>query len=135
MLINHHAMAHIITISLDAGMLAEIERAGREMGFSGRSEIIRAGMRMLLADGKERERLKGKINSVLVLIHDRKAEDAVTKIKHEFEDIIYTQIHNHLRQGKCLELFILEGDAERVRRLVNLFQTTRKMEYVKLIVA
>jgi len=135
MLNNHPVMAHIIAISLNGDMLEEIERAEREMGFSGRSEIIRAGVRMLLADGKERERLKGKINSVLVLIHDQRAEDAVTKIKHEFEDIIDTQIHNHLRQGRCLELFILEGDAERVRRLVNLFQTTRKMEYVKLIVA
>ncbi|MCK4733836.1 MAG: hypothetical protein KAT65_15385, partial [Methanophagales archaeon] len=31
-------------------------------------------------------------------------------MKHEFEDIISTQIHNHLREDKCLEVFILEGD-------------------------
>ena len=65
----------------------------------------------------------------------QKAEDAVTEIKHEFEDIISTQIHNHLREDKCLEVFILEGDAARIKELVRLFQITGKMDYVKLIVA
>jgi CopG family nickel-responsive transcriptional regulator len=45
---------------------------------------------------------------VLLLIHAQHVEDAVTAIKHEFEDIIHTQIHNHLREDKCLEVFILE---------------------------
>jgi len=55
-------------------------------------------------------------------------EDTVTAIKHEFEDIISTQIHNHLREDKCIEVFILEGDAARINDLVRLFLTTRKMD-------
>jgi len=62
-------------------------------------------------------------------------EDVVTEIKHEFEDIISTQIHNHLREDKCLEVFILEGDAARIKQLLRLFQTSGKMDYVKLIIA
>ena len=90
---------------------------------------------MLLADNKEKEALEGWLNSVLLLIHAQKVEDTVTEVKHEFEDIISTQIHNHLREDKCLEVFILEGDAARIKQLVKLFRTSGRMDYVKLIVA
>ncbi|MEA2000118.1 MAG: CopG family ribbon-helix-helix protein [Euryarchaeota archaeon] len=125
----------IISISLNDKLLTEIDQLQKELGFSGRSEVIRAGARMLLADNREKEKLEGRLNSVLLLIHTQKVEDTVTAIKHEFEDIISTQIHNHLREDKCIEVFILEGDAARIKDLVRLFQTTRKMDYVKLIVA
>ena len=125
----------IISISLNDKLLTEIDQLQKELGFSGRSEVIRAGARMLLADNREKEKLEGRLNSVLLLIHAQKVEDTVTAIKHDFEDIINTQIHNHLRDDKCIEVFILEGDAARINDLVRLFQTTRKMDYVKLIVA
>ena len=125
----------IISISLNDKLLTEIDQLQKELGFSGRSEVIRAGARMLLADNREKEKLEGQLNSVLLLIHTQKVEDTVTAIKHEFEDIISTQIHNHLREDKCIEVFILEGDAARINDLVRLFLTTRKMDYVKLIVA
>jgi len=125
----------IISISLNDKLLTEIDQLQKELGFSGRSEVIRAGARMLLADNKDKEKLDGWLNSVLLLIHSQKVEDTVTAIKHEFEDIISTQIHNHLREDKCIEVFILEGDAARINDLVRLFLTTRKMDYVKLIVA
>ena len=125
----------IISISLNDKLLTEIDQLQEELGFSGRSEVIRAGARMLLADNKDKEKLDGWLNSVLLLIHSQKVEDTVTAIKHEFEDIISTQIHNHLREDKCIEVFILEGDAARINDLVRLFLTTRKMDYVKLIVA
>ncbi|NAS88277.1 nickel-responsive regulator 1 [ANME-1 cluster archaeon AG-394-G21] len=125
----------IISISLTDEILNEIDRLQKELGFSGRSEVMRAGARMLLADNREKEKLEGMLNSVLLLIHSQKVEDAVTAIKHEFEDVISTQIHNHLREDKCIEVFILEGDAARIKDLVRLFMTTRKMDYVKLIVA
>jgi CopG family nickel-responsive transcriptional regulator len=125
----------IISISLNDKLLTEIDQLQKELGFSGRSEVIRAGARMLLADNREKEKLEGRLNSILLLIHTQKVEDTVTAIKHEFEDIISTQIHNHLREDKCIEVFILEGDAARIKDLVRLFQTTRKMDYVKLIVA
>ncbi|MEM3654134.1 MAG: CopG family ribbon-helix-helix protein [Candidatus Bathyarchaeia archaeon] len=127
-------MAKIISVSLNEEILKEIDEVKKELGFSGRSEVIRAGARMLIADNKEREKLVGKLNPILLLIHSQKAEDIVTKIKHEFEDITKTQIHSHLKEDKCLEIFILDGDAERIKQFANLFQTSRKIEYVKLIV-
>lgn len=116
-------------------MLEEIDKIQKEFGFSGRSEVIRAGTRMLIADKKEKEDLTGVINSLLLLIHTQDVESVVTKIKHDFEDITNTQIHSHLKGGKCLEIFVLDGDAVRIKKFVELFQVSGKMDYVKLIVA
>ncbi len=127
-------MSRIISVSLSESLLEEISRIQMEMGFSGRSEVVRAGLRKLIAERKERERLSGRINSILLVVHEREDEDIVNKIKHEFDDVINTQLHSHLRGEKCLEIFILDGEAERIREIVDCFETCRKMEYVKLII-
>ena len=101
----------IISVSLGDKLLEEIDALKDEIGFSGRSEIFRASTRLLIADNDEKKNLKGHIHSILILIHPQKSEDKVTQIKHNFEDIINTQIHSHLQENQCLELFILQGDA------------------------
>ncbi len=123
----------IISISMNERMIEEIDKIQKELGFSGRSETLRAGARMLIADNKEKEKLSGKINSILMLIHSQKDEITVSEIKHKFEDITKTQIHSHLKENKCLDIFILEGNATRIKKMVNLLDTSDKMDYVKLI--
>ncbi|MEM4196388.1 MAG: nickel-responsive regulator 1, partial [Methanothermobacter sp.] len=56
----------------------------------------------------------------------------VTEIKHDYEDIISTQIHSHLKDGKCLELFIIEGESSRVRELTESFIACGRMVHIKL---
>lgn len=123
----------IISVSLSEKLLKEIDDLKEELGFSGRSEVIRTSTRMLIADNQEKKTLFGNLNSILILIHDQKAEDQVTEIKHDFEDIINTQVHTHLKDDKCMEIFIMEGDSQRMNTLWKLFQANRKMDYVKLI--
>ena len=125
----------IISMSLNNTMLQEVNRVQKEMGFSGRSEVIRAALRILLAEAKEKETLRDRVRGVLLLIHEHEAEDLVTGVKHDFLDIIYTQLHNRFKEGKCLELFLLDGEAGRIKELTRIFQKNDSIEYVKLIVA
>ena len=106
----------------------------RKWAFQEESDVIRASARMLIADNREKSTMTGDTNSVLTLIHSQEAEDKVTEIKHDYEDIINTQIHSHLKEQKCLEIFILDGDVHRMYQLAKMFQTSRKMDYVKLTV-
>jgi CopG family nickel-responsive transcriptional regulator len=125
----------VVSISLNEKILEELDMLQDELGFSGRSEVIRAGARLLISDTKAKERLSGVINSVLLLIHDQEAENVVSKIKHKFEGITRTQIHNHLKRNKCLEIFVLDGNADDIKEMVRLFQISKKIDYVKLIIA
>ena len=92
----------IVSVSLSKKLLEDIDSIQNEMGFSGRSDVIRASARMLIADNREKSAMTGDTNSVLTLIHSQEVEDKVTEIKHDYEDIINTQIHSHLKEQKCL---------------------------------
>jgi len=124
----------IISLSLNETMLRELDSVQKAMGFSGRSEAIRAAIRMLLGEFKE-ESLTGKVRGILLLIHEHEAESLVTNVKHNFLDIIHTQLHNRFKEGKCLELFLLEGEADRVREMTRTFQKTDSIEVTRLVVA
>ena len=123
----------IVSISLNKTILDEMDAIEKEMGFSGRSELIRTSIRNMVADKKEKEKLSGHVDAILILLHDENVE-AVLDVKHKFDNIIKTQIHNKLKEGKCFEVFVLEGDAKDVKKLHDVFQSNRKIDLAKLIV-
>lgn len=125
----------IISLSLNQKILDQLDKIKEEQGYSGRSEVIRTAIRLLLMENKNREKLKGKINAILMLIHHSKCEHIVSIIKHKFEKITTTQLHTHLKENKCMEIFLLDGDSEQIKNMVRQFETSGKIEYVKLIVA
>ena len=51
----------IISVSLSEKLLKEIDDLKEELGFSGRSEVIRTSTRMLIADYQEKKTL-GNLN-------------------------------------------------------------------------
>ena len=124
----------VISISLNREILAETDRIQKELGFSGRSEVIRTALRALIANSKEKRALAGRLRAILLLLHHKNAENAVTAIKHKYEEITKSQSHHHLGEDKCLEIFVLDGDAEKIKEMERLFTTSRKMEYVALII-
>ena len=123
----------IISISLNNEILSEMDKLQKSKGFSGRSEIIRAGLRTLLAEEKQRSDLSGLIHAILMVVHDEKSEQIVTGIKHNYEDLIGTHLHSKIDGNKCMELFLLHGEAEKVDIMTRDFQTNRKMDHVKLV--
>lgn len=124
----------IVSISLNDNILREMDDLQKEFGFTGRSELIRAGIRMLLSDKIEKEKQTGDIGCVLTVTHEEEEEESVTKIKHRYEDIIQTHLHCKIKNNKCLELFILNGKATKVNEMSREFQASDEMEHVKLTI-
>ncbi len=122
-------------MSINDELLQELDTIQSELGFSGRSEVIRAGVRMLLDDSRQKTKLKGALDAILLVIHSDAHSHATFHARHDFQSIIRTQLHNHLQKEKCLEIFILHGDAKQVLELEESFKTNKKIDYVKLIVS
>ena len=124
----------IVSISLNEEILSEIDKLQKSMGFSGRSEVIRAGIRNLIAEEKQRSNLSGLIHAILMIIHDEESEQIVTGIKHNHEELIGTHLHSKIEGNKCMELFLLHGEADKVDGMTKDFKTNRKMDHVKLVI-
>ena len=123
----------IISISLNQEILLELDKLQKTMGFSGRSEAIRAGIRTFVSEEKQKSELTGNIHAILLVVHNDEFDHVVSGIKHNFEDLITTHLHSKIEGEKCMELFVIDGDAERVSTITKDFQINKNMDTVKLV--
>lgn len=133
-MIDNSKGAAIISISLNHEMLTEIDRLQTSLGFSGRSEIIRAGIRTFVQEEKQRQEIEGNRNAILMVVHADEFDDQVVGIKHDYEDLIKTHLHNKIDSDRCVELFLLDGDAKRIEQVTKGFIINKKMDTVKLVI-
>lgn len=124
----------IISISLNENIIQELDKLQKFLGFSGRSEIVRASVRNLLLEEKRIDELSGVLHSVLLVIHNEKSDQEISEIRHGFDKIINTHIHNKIDKDRCLEIFVLYGDAREIKNITKRFQGNRKMDQVRLVV-
>ncbi len=124
----------IVSLSFPDQMVKELDQIQDTGGFAGRSELVRAAIRLLIEDRREKDSLLGHVNAVVVVTHDESNEAPITRLKHEFEDIVKTHIHNKISHSNCVELFLVEGDGKKVASMTKAFQKEEKMKSVKLIV-
>ena len=124
----------IISISLDEETLREIEALEKELDYSGRSEVVRSAIRARALENRKLDDLSGNVKGVLLITHAENADSSANGFKHAFEDIISTQIHTRHSEGKCLEIFIFNGDAKRVAQMVRAAQANKRIGNVKFVV-
>ena len=123
----------IVSISLNDEILSELDKLQSSMGFSGRSEAIRAGIRAFVSEEKQKADLSGNIHAILLVVHNDEFDHVVSGITHNFEDLITTHLHSKIEKEKCMELFLIDGDAEKVSTMTKDFQINKNMDTVKLV--
>jgi CopG family nickel-responsive transcriptional regulator len=123
----------IVSISLNDEILTELDNLQKSLGFSGRSEAIRAGIRTFVSEEKQKSDLSGNIHAILLVVHNDEFDHVVSGITHNFEDLITTHLHSKIDKEKCMELFVIDGDAEKVSTMTKDFQTNKNMDTVKLV--
>lgn len=124
----------IVSISLNKDMINELDTLQKALGFTGRSEIVRASIRTFVQEEKQRQDMKGSKNAILMVVHNDEFDDQVAGIKYNYEDLIKTHLHNKIDGDSCVELFLLDGDAKRIEKLTGGFLTNKKMDNVKLVI-
>jgi CopG family nickel-responsive transcriptional regulator len=133
MFLNNNEHMPIVSISLTEEILKEIDNLQKNLGFSGRSDAIRAGIRSFVSEEKQKENLSGNVNAILLVVHNDEYDNQVNGIKHSYEDLITTHLHSKIEGDKCMELFMLKGEANSVSDITKDFQINKKMDTVKLV--
>ncbi|VVB53914.1 Putative nickel-responsive regulator [uncultured archaeon] len=125
----------IVSLSLPENQLMELDAIARKGGYGGRSDALRAAVKLLSKEHSKEKSIKGRVSGALLLLHDEKDEAAFTEARHRYEGLIKTLVHNQLGNDKCLEVFIFEGDAADVQDLIKALRKSGKAEDIKLVVA
>ena len=123
----------IVSVSLNEEILTEMSKLQKSLGFTGRSEIIRASVRSMLSEEKKKEDLIGDVHAIFLVTHDEKSDDQINEMGHIYDKLINTHLHSKIDKDRCLEIFVLKGDANLIRDMTKRFQSNKKMGNVKLI--
>jgi len=127
-----------IGVSLPKNLLDDFDRIIKNRGYSSRSEAIRDAIRGYIADYKWLESEKGDVIGVLVVVYDHHVKgvsDAIISLQHQFSNIISSNMHIHLSEDQCLEIIVVKGNMEEIKRLVDRISATRGVLNHKMITA
>lgn len=123
----------VISVSVPEKLLERVENSIREQGFANRSEIIRQALRMYIMEGKSLGELKGEIAASITIIYERETtKGQISEIQHSFGDIISTFLHAHIDEHYCLEVIVVKGEANTIRKLVDAFRTNEQIDQIKV---
>lgn len=122
----------IISMSITEDLLKELEVAEKDQEFSGRSDFIRKAISKLIAEQKSKTYLTGNVDAVLMIKHPEKNAEKVSALRHRHQNLIQTHIHTHLENHHCLELFMLKGQGEKIKSMTKEFESSKRVDLVKL---
>jgi CopG family nickel-responsive transcriptional regulator len=123
----------IVSVSLNRNILAEMDKIQKSLGFSGRSELIRAGIRSLLSEERKRNDITGFIHALFLAIHNESSDEQVTEMRHIYDKLINTHLHSKIDRNRCLEIFLLKGESNEITQMAKKFQANKNMDNVQLI--
>ena len=124
-------MAEVVSFSMPGDSAKEIDELQKALGLKGRSELVRAALRSLENETKEHSKLNGKVNAVLVVSHEH--NNNLEEILHTNDELVKTHMHQHVGK-KCVEIFLLEGNADKIRFVYNALSKNKYVLGTKLVV-
>jgi CopG family nickel-responsive transcriptional regulator len=123
----------IISLSVPEKLLKKIETSIIEQGFANRSEIVRQALRSFIMESRSLKELEGEIAASITIIYERKTtKGQISEIQHIFGNIISTFLHAHIDEDHCLEVIVVKGDADTIRKLVEAFRTNEQINQIKV---
>ena len=136
MIIDFNNLVHdvtIISLSVPEKLLKLVENSIKEQGFANRSEIVRQALRTFIQESKNLRELEGQIAASITIIYERGArKEQISEIQHSFGNIISTYLHAHIEEDYCIEVIVVKGDAERIRKLVEAFRINEQINQIKV---
>lgn len=130
-------------ISIDSDLLESFDRLLTRKGYENRSEAIRDLIRAAIVEEKQESGNEEMVGTVTMVYnhHVRDLSDKLTEHQHQHHHQVVSALHVHLDAHNCLEVLILRGTAQDIRKISDellgvkgvkhgrLFMTTANAEH------
>ena len=124
-----------IGVSLPEKLLSRFDEIILKRGYSSRSEGIRDAIRNYIVQYEWMSDVQGERVGVITLVYansQRGLVDNLTEIQHESGSIIQSSLHVHLDHENCLEVIVLRGEGQDVRKAAEKMMSLKGVKHVKL---
>jgi CopG family nickel-responsive transcriptional regulator len=117
----------VVSVSMPDSLLERLDEFAEEHGYTGRSEVVREASRNLLSEFEDKQLEGRELMSTVTVVFDHEtssAEERMMQVRHDHEDIVVSNVHNHVGDHYCMELFILEGHLDEISTFVGKIRAT-----------
>jgi CopG family nickel-responsive transcriptional regulator len=122
----------IISMSVNESLLEKFDQISEKKGYTTRSEAFRDAIRNIVKEGVWDEDIGGNIVVIMVLYDKKRPKREISDLHHRFEEI-QTNIHMHLDESNCLEIFLAKGDGQRLKAIVKRIREIKGIKQVEFV--
>jgi len=118
----------VVSVSMPDELLERIDSFSDEHGYTGRSEVVREAARNLLGEFEDARLEDRELIGLVTVVFNyatTDVEERMMHLRHEHEGLVTSNVHNHVGNQYCMELFVLEGDLEEISAFVGQVRATR----------
>ncbi|WP_267643142.1 nickel-responsive transcriptional regulator NikR [Haloarchaeobius amylolyticus] len=118
----------VVSVSMPEELLERIDEFAETHGYTGRSEVIREASRNLLGEFEDKKLEDRNLMGVVTVLFDYEStnvEHRMMSLRHEHEDLVASNVHNHVGDHYCMELFIVEGSLADISTFVGKIRATK----------
>ena len=118
-------------ISFEPKLLELFDKFIKEKGYSNRSEAINDIIRDRLTHGHH-----GQAVGTIKVIYDHRIghySKNVSNLQHDYHCQIISSMHTYLDHHTCLELIVVKGKIDRVKKLLKKIESTKGVKEAELI--
>ncbi len=122
-------------VSLESTLLEKFDQLNTQKGYKNRSEAIRDLIREKLVS-EEWNSSQQETVGVFSLVYDhhqRELNKTLNHIQHQHVEVIVSSTHVHIDQHNCLEVIILKGKANIIKKITDQLTSTRGVKHGELI--
>lgn len=125
-----------IGVAIDSDLLEKFDRLIEDRGYTNRSEAFRDLIRDELV-AKAWEEPGAQVVGTVTLVYDhhvRLLSEKLTDMQHDHFHNVLSTLHVHLDHDNCLEVLVVKGIAEKVRKLAEALIATKGVKHGQLTI-
>lgn len=126
----------VVSITLRNELLRKFDDFVKARGYYSRSEAFRDAVRNLMDESEVARVQEGTVATTIMMVCEYARKDVdkhVSEVRHEFDDVVVENVHRHIQDRYCLEVFIAEGSHKRILDLVSRIRGMRGILQVKAL--
>ena len=124
----------VVSITLPSELLKKFDEFMKTRGYYSRSEAFRDAIRNIIAESEFAKVETGDIAATIMITCEYARKDVdlrITEIRHEFDDVVVENVHRHIGEKYCLEVFIAQGNNARILDLIGRVRGMHGIQQVK----
>ena len=124
----------VISITLPSDLLNQFDEFMKSRGYFSRSEAFRDAIRNLISEAEIAKFSSGNVAATIMTTCDYARKDVdlkISELRHEFDDVVIENVHRHINGKYCIEIFVTEGNNDRILNLVNRLRGMHGIQQVR----